>query len=62
MYVSGRLSETQERLAKYNNEVCVGDGNVCIPPIIDEHSGKRIPLLTDGPKGREAIGLADASF
>jgi len=51
--------EAKERLRiRPNVRLLGGDGRVLLPQLLEEHSGRRVAVFIDGPKGELAIRLA----
>lgn len=51
LYVEEKMKERKNITLHY------GDANRLVPRLVRKHSGKRIAILFDGPKGREALDI-----
>lgn len=60
---AGAVAETHARLKPFSNiRALLGDSFSLFPELIKKHSGRRIGLFIDGPKGHLAIRLCEASM
>lgn len=60
---AGAVADTHARLKPFSNiRALLGDSFSLFPELIKKHSGRRIGLFIDGPKGDLAIRLCEASM
>jgi hypothetical protein len=60
LYGRQRMIETKTRLARHLNIAFdEGDSWRVIPALLDKHRGHNIAVFIDGPKGEEALSLAE---
>lgn len=58
LYRDANAVHVEEKMKGYNNLVLhYGDANQVLPAIVRKHRSKKIVILLDGPKGREALDV-----
>jgi hypothetical protein len=60
LYGQRRMADTKHRLSKHHNITFhEGDSWDVIPALLDKYQGPKVGLFIDGPKGEEALALAE---